>query len=170
MGVESNSDKSAKKSRKEGNVGRKVGAYTEFSLRELNQHTGPVIDALRKSGQAAVLSRHNRVGWEMRPISEEEDSRIRAKQKREHLRGLGYAVEEDGVEQDYREISEKELNQQTSQVVAQMRAEGKPVFITRHGVLKTVMFPLSDEDAEKMRQQQMQERLGRVFKKPDTKR
>ncbi len=111
-----------------------------FTMRELNQQTPRVMEAIEKAGKPAVITRHGRFIALIRALTAGQvESQVMPTMARQ------IATDSSAVrvgDDEALVFTMRDLNQRTARVMEAIEKAGKPTVITRHGRFIAIIVPL----------------------------
>jgi prevent-host-death family protein len=118
-----------------------------YTMRDLNQRTGQVMDEIQKHQQPAYITKHGRFIAKIVPLEPAKvESAVHAAIARDMGRHQGrLSSANDGAAQVY---TMRDLNQRTGEVVEQIQKSRQPAYITKRGRFIAQIVPLEPGEVE----------------------
>jgi prevent-host-death family protein len=118
-----------------------------YTMRDLNQRTGQVMDEIQKYQQPAYITKHGRFIAKIIPLEPAKvESAVHAAIAREMGQREGRLPSADDA--GALVYTMRDLNQQTGQVVEEIGKHQRPAYITKHGRFIAKIVPLKPGEVE----------------------
>jgi antitoxin (DNA-binding transcriptional repressor) of toxin-antitoxin stability system len=123
-----------------------------YTMRDLNQRTGQVMDEIQKYQRPAYITRHGRFIATITPLAPGQvESRVLPEMARQITKQPPAGPEPPVVrvgDDDALVYSVRELGLKTARLIKEIERAGKPAIITRHGRFTATIRPLAPGPVE----------------------